>query len=56
MEVKCSWTLCKHCKDVRGIEGVCNHPNGTESMVKDGNLVLSAHNAMTKCKLYSGKS
>ena len=47
--IQCSWTLCKHC-----VNGECNHPNGVDLMVADGDLKVK-NGSMIHCKLYSRK-
>lgn len=53
--VKCSWTMCKWCKEVNDVaEGMCHHPNKEEG-VSDGEIKL-LQNTMVGCKLYCGKT
>lgn len=55
MAVKCTWTLCQYCKNVKDkIEGECGHPNGSEAMVKEGDIRIVG-NSMVYCEQYSSK-
>lgn len=57
VEVKCSWTLCKHCTNISPIQqGICGHPNGTAYMIENDQLrLLEGTNSMTGCKCYYGR-
>lgn len=46
--IYCTWTLCKHCKDIKNICGTCKHPNGSK---KDD--IKTKEDTMVSCKLYS---
>jgi len=50
--IKCTWTLCKYCHDIQGIEGVCAHPNGAEQMINEGAIKVKGE-SMISCSLYS---
>lgn len=55
--VKCSWTMCKYCKEISEIaEGKCHHPNGADDMVKEKQIVTGKDGVtMIRCNLYSSK-
>lgn len=54
--VKCTWNLCQWCEEVDKLKvGICNHPNGTEDLIKETKLTVDASNWMANCKAYSGK-